>query len=86
MDSRWFIEDKKLPKEEQQAAIEQSKKALKNSTLFQRRLESILQRELETSYRKEEDFEVDNWERIHVAEVSRRKTLKDIIKLIQLGG
>jgi len=86
MDSRWFIEDRKLPKEEQKEAIEQSKKALKNSTLFQRRLEGILQKELELSYSKEENFEAHNWEVLHISEVSRRKTLKDVLKLIQLGG
>lgn len=86
MDSRWFSEDRKLPKEEQKEAIEESKKALKNSTLFRRRLEGILQKELEDSYRKEEDFEAHNWEIVHISEVSRRKTLKDVMKLIQLGG
>jgi hypothetical protein len=86
MDSKWFAEDRKLPKEEQKEAIEKSKEALRNSTIFRRRLEGILKEELEKSYLKEEDFEQDNWERIHISEVSNRKTLRKIIKLIQLGG
>ena len=86
MDQKWFKEDRALPQEEQKEAIEQSKKALKNSTLFQRRLERILNEELDKSYRIVEDFKVPNWERIHVSEIARRKTLREIIKLIQLGG
>lgn len=82
MDSRWFWEDRDLPKNEQAEAKRESEKALRNSTLFRRRLERILQHELEQSYRKEEDFDNPNWERIHVSEISRRKTLREILKLI----
>lgn len=86
MDSRWFREDRTLPKKEQAEAIKESKKALQNATLFRRRLEAILNELIEESLRKEEDFENPNWERIHVSEISRRKTLREVLKLIDIGG
>lgn len=86
MDHRWFKEDRALPKNDQAEAIEESKKALRNSTLFRRRLEGILSDLIEESYRKEEDFENPNWERIHVSEIARRKTLREIKNLIDIGG
>lgn len=82
MDSRWFIEDRELPKNEQAEAKKESEKALRNSSFFRRRLERILQHDLEESYRKEENFDDPNWERIHVSEISRRKTLREVLKLI----
>jgi len=86
MDSRWFREDRALPNEERHKAITESKKALLNSTLFRRRLEAILDEMIEESYRKEENFDDPNWERIHVSEISRRKTLKEVKKIIDIGG
>lgn len=84
MDSRWFLEDreKTSDRNEQAEAKRESEKALKNSTLFKRRLKAILELEMEQSLKYEEDFENPNWERIHVSEISRRKTLRQIIKLI----
>jgi hypothetical protein len=55
-----------------------------NSTLFRGRLEEILEDELQASFLREEDFNDPNWERNHVAEVSRRKTLRGILKLIKM--
>ena len=82
MDSRWFLEDRKLPKNEQQQAIKDTEKALRNSNLVRDRLRDILEHELDQSLRYEEDFEKPNWERIHVSEIARRKTLRQVIKLI----
>ena len=84
MDSRWFKEDRKLPKNEQAEAKAKSEKALKNSTLFQRRLEQILDDEIARADRDDEDFTKDNWEREHVSNISRRKALREIKQLIQL--
>ena len=82
MDSRWFKEDRKLPKNEQADAIKETEKALKNSTLLRGRLKDILDTELMESFRIEEDFDDPNWERKHVAEAARRKTLRQIVKLL----
>jgi len=82
MDSRWFLEDRKLPKNEQAQAKRESEKALKNSNLVRDRLRAILEQELDQSFRYEEDFENPNWERVHVSEIARRKTLRQVIKLI----
>lgn len=82
MDSRWFIEDRDKPKNEQAEAKKESEKALRNSTIFKRRLKTILEHEYEQSLKYEEDFENPNWERLHVSEIARRKTLRQILKLI----
>lgn len=84
MDSQWFKEDRKLPSQEQAEAKEESKKALLNSTFFQRRLERILNEMIAASGRDDEDFSKQNWQLEHVANISRRKVLREIIKLIQL--
>ena len=88
MDSRWFKEDREAARKDksvsEQELKEESKKALKNSTLFQRRLEQILDDLIEESNRVDENFSEPNWERIYVTNVSRRKTLREIKKLIQL--
>ena len=84
MDSRWFKEDRKLPRNEQAEAKQESEKALKNSTLFQRRLEKILDDLIEESDRADEDFTKPNWQLEAVAGVSRRKALGEIKRLINL--
>jgi hypothetical protein len=88
MDSRWFKEDRELARKDKEfteAELKaQSKTALKNSTLFQRRLGSILDDLIEESNRDDEDFSKPGWEREHVANISRRKALREIKKLIQL--
>jgi len=82
LDQRWFKEDRKLPKEEQADAIKESAKIISNSTLIQRRLKSILEEEIETTYRLEEDFTNPGYERLVIANASARKTLRSIIKLL----
>lgn len=84
MDSRWFKEDRVLPKDEQKEAKESSEKALKNSTLFQRRLTNILKDLIEEANRDDEDFTKRDWATTAVANASRRKTIRQIIKLIDL--
>jgi len=87
MDGRWFKEDRAEAKDAKELAKIQaeSEKALKNSTLFQRRLERILNEVIEMSERNDEDFTEPNWQLIHAANIARRKTLREIIKLIQLS-
>ncbi len=83
MDSLWFKEDRKLPKEEQDEAIEDSKKALLNSTFMSRRLTQILKDKYEECLREEEKLPNDaNWLNLTVASQSRRKTLREILKLL----
>lgn len=82
MDPRWFREDRKLPREEREEAITESKKALANSTLLIRRLTDILEDEISKTYTSEEDYTNVAWERNVLAMFARRKTLKEIIKLL----
>lgn len=84
MDSKWFKEDRALPKAEQAQAKAESLKALKNSTFIQRRLERILEELIALSDRDDEDFSNPNWQLEHAANISRRKTLREIKQLIQL--
>ncbi len=88
MDGRWFAEDRAVSKNDPTVTLAElqveSTKALKNSTLFQRRLEQILDDLIEASNRDDEDFTKPSWERELLANISRRKTLKEIKKLIQL--
>lgn len=83
MNSKWFVEDRALPAVEQGEAIEQTKKALMNSTLISRRLTRILDEMIQSCYRDDEDFDKPNWELKHVSNISRRKTLKEIKTLLQ---
>ncbi len=82
MDSRWLREDRKLPKDEQAKAIEESKKALKNSTLLIRRLTNILEEEVDKTYTTEESYVGEGWEVKTQRMFARRQTLKEIIKLL----
>jgi len=82
MDSRWFKEDRALEKNEQQEAVASTQKVLKNSTILRERLQRILQDEFDKTLRLEEDFDDANWQLKHVAQISRRKTLREIMKLI----
>jgi len=82
LDSRWFKEDRALPKEDQRGAMEASTKALKNSTFMSRRLDDILNEMLEAIDRNDEDFTKNYWERQAVANIARRKVLLEIKKLL----
>ncbi len=82
MDNRWFKEDRKLPKAEQAKAIAESEKALNSATLLNRRLQLILEEMIEKTYTSEEDYTNVAWERTVLAMFERRKTLKEIIKLL----
>jgi hypothetical protein len=82
MDSRWFKEDRELPVSERGEAKEKSEKALKGSTLIIRRLTSILEEEVDKTYSTEESYEGEGWERKMTKMFERRKTLKEIIKLL----
>lgn len=82
MDARWFKEDRKLPREEREAAQEESETALRNSTLLIRRLTDILLEEVEKTYTKEENYTANDWARNVYGLFQRRKTLKEIIKLL----
>ena len=82
MDVRWLREDRKLPKHEQAKAIEESTKALKNSTLLIRRLTTILEEEVEKTYATEESYEGEGWAVKVQRMFARRQTLKEIIKLL----
>lgn len=82
MDSRWFKEDRQLPKGEREDAKAKTEEALKNSTLIVRLLTTIIEEEIEMTYRVEEKIEDPAYERLIIASASRRKALKDIIKLL----
>ncbi len=82
MDSRWFKEDRKLPRSEVSKAIKESTKALKNSTLLVRRLTNILEEEVAKTYTTEESYEGAGWETKVQRLFARRQTLKEIIKLL----
>ena len=82
MDSRWFKEDRALPKNEQKEAIELSRKALKNSTLLHRRLGLILEELFQKTLTNDEDFDNPDWNTRAVANASRRKTIREIQTLL----
>lgn len=82
MDSRWFKEDRQLPKEEQKEATEATRTALQNSTLMHRRLGTILEEMFAKTLTNDEDFEKPGWEQRNIANASRRKTIRDIQKLL----
>jgi hypothetical protein len=88
LDSRWFKEDREQARKDKTVPEtelrEASKKALQNSTLFQRRLEGIIDSLIQETERADEDFTQPNWERVYVSNVSRRKVLREIKQLIQL--
>jgi hypothetical protein len=82
LNSEWFKEDRKLPQHEQHQAIVDSKAALRNSTVMQRRLEDILVTWLEATYKDDEDYQKTDWTVQAIANSSRRKTIRQIIQLI----
>jgi len=84
MDSRWFKEDRELPQHEQEDAKAKTTKSLNAATVFQRKLERILTDMISEGDRGDEDFDKPSWQRSHIANISRRKALKEVIKLIQI--
>ena len=84
MKSDWFKEERALPKEDQEEAKEATRKAIKSSTILINRLNRILNERVEETYRQEEDFSKPDWERETIANASRRKTLREILTLIEL--
>ena len=82
IDVRWFAEDRKLPKAEQADAIAESKKALSNATLLNRRLKVILEEMIEKTYTSETDYKGEDWERRVLTMFAKRETLKEVIKLL----
>lgn len=82
MDTRWFAEDRQLPELERAKAQKESEKALKSATILSRRLTRILEREVEQTYTVEEDYTGPDWDRVVYGQFQRRKTLKEIIKLL----
>lgn len=82
MDTRWFEEDRKLPQSEQAAAKKETEKALTSSTILSRRLTRILEKEVAKTYTVEENYTGADWDRIVFGQFQRRKTLKEIIKLL----
>jgi hypothetical protein len=84
MDGRWMKEERQLPKQDQAQAIVDTTKVLKNSTIFQRKLDRILEEMYAETLRSDEDFSKQGWQREAIANASRRKTLREIRKLIEL--
>lgn len=82
MDARWFKEDRKFPRSEQDEQRKKSEEALRNSTLLTRRLITILEEDIEKTYSVEEDFDDPAWERKTIAAAAERKTLRRIMKLL----
>lgn len=83
MDTRWFKEDReKYPRSEQKEQIGKSELALRNSTLLRRRLEQILEEDIEKTYLVEEDFDDPAWQVKTIAAAAERKTLRRIIKML----
>lgn len=83
MDHRWFKEDREhYEGSALQDQMEKSEKALRSSTLLQRRALDILEDMIEETHRKDEDLDQDNWERKFIGNVARRKCLKEVIKLL----
>ncbi len=82
LDSRWFEEDRRLPREEQTQAIQDTEKALRSSTLLSRRLSVILEREYEKCNQYEDDFASAGWKKRVLAMNARRKTLREIIGIL----
>lgn len=84
MQSAWFKEDREqYSGDELKAAIEESKKALQNSTLMQRRLEKILEEMIEETYRNEEDYLEPNYAVRCAANAGRRRAFREVKKLVQ---
>ena len=85
----WFKEDRALAKADKSKSVAEHKaateKVLRNSTLFRDRLERILKEMLIATLDDDEDFSKPNWEREHIANISRRKTLNEILSLIDFS-
>jgi len=86
VDSRWFKEDRALPKEDQAQAIEESKKAIAAATIIRRRLARILEEEIEKTYLTEEDIYGLDWQQKVLFQIARRKTLREVYNLIHNIG
>ena len=83
MDTRWFKEDReKYPRSEHKEQIAKSELALRNSSLLRRRLQQMLEEDIEKTYSVEEDFDDPAWERKTIAAAAERKTLRRIIRLL----
>ena len=82
MKNVWYYEDRKLPKSEQQQAIQETKKALENSTLMTRLLKGIIERSIESTYVSEEDYTQSNYAEMCSFNAGKRKALKEILTIL----
>jgi hypothetical protein len=84
MDSRWFKEDRRLPRGEQPKAIEESEKAIRNSTIVLRRLREVLEDSIEATYVNDEDFSSGNYAVRVASNAGKRKAFREILNLVTL--
>lgn len=82
MDGKWFVEERKLPKEEQAKEKKEIEKILRNSTIIRNRLLRMLQEDMDKTYEVEENFDDPAWERKTIAAAAERKTIRRYIKLL----
>ena len=82
MDSRWFKEDRELPRDEQRQSIEDATDVIKNATIVRRRLQRVLEDEIKKTYELEEKVDAPNYSIVVSHAAGKRKALRDILKLV----
>ncbi len=82
MDSRWFKEDRELPKDERQKAQSDTKEVLLHSTLMTERLKRIIREDIQLTYTDDENVGGPAWERRVLVNVGKRKALAKILDIL----
>ncbi len=82
MNSRWFKEERALPRLKQQKAIEDAEETLRHSTLIIEKLKRIITEDLNKTFTDDENVGKEGWEHRALANVGARKALRKLLELL----
>jgi len=82
MNSRWFKEERKLPKAQQAKAIAEAKEVLGHSTTMSEKLKRIIEEDIEQLYAGDENVGQEGWEQRALANVGGRKALRKLLEIL----
>jgi hypothetical protein len=79
----WFEEDRaKYKGQELKEQTEATEKAVRANTVVTSRLKVMIEKDIEATYKVEEDFDDPAWERKTIAAAAERKVLRRYLKLL----
>lgn len=82
MNSRWFKEERELPREAQDKAIADATEVLQHSTTMAGKLKRIIEEDIDLLYAGDENVGTQGWEQRALANVGARKALRKLLEIL----